>query len=407
VPLSAAFVPPIDAPSPARTGSFARACSRRTTLATRIAGAIRNVLPAPSIKLTGILASALTTTASLAATLLPARLLPGRLLAVRLLGATLLTGIMVAVTMLAALPGQAHAEPSGSDLETKIEDASRRLETVVEQYDGLREDLKATKSKFAVLAKTVAPLEREVNAHRDRVGVLAATAYRTGGIGVATALLGARSGSEVTDQLLFLYQLAHYQQGEIAGLRAVEQRYDTARHSLEALAATQSGQERQLAAKKTMIEAEITQLEQMRDHASEANLTGAAADRAANQYGYVPQQVPGAAGDVVKFAYAQIGKPYRWAAEGPNAYDCSGLVTAAYRKAGVQLPHNSRQQWRSVTPISRSQLRPGDVVFYYPDVHHVGIYMGNGMMVHAPTYGEPVRMDRIDQQPIYGFGRVS
>jgi cell wall-associated NlpC family hydrolase len=315
--------------------------------------------------------------------------------------------MLLAITMLVALPGQAHAEPSGSELAHKIEDASRRLEAVVEQYDGLREDLKTTKSQFAALARKVAPLEREVNIHRDRVGVLAATAYRTGGISVATALLSARSGSEVMDQLLFLYELAHYQQGEIAGLRAVEQRYDAARHSLEALSATQSGQERQLTAKKALIEAEIAQLQQMRNHASEADLAGLRTGRAANRYSYVPQQVPGAAGDVVKFAYAQIGKPYRWAAEGPNAYDCSGLVTAAYRNAGVQLPHNSRQQWRSVTPISRSQLRPGDVVFYYPDVHHVGIYMGNGMMVHAPTFGEPVRMDRIDQQPIYGFGRVS
>jgi cell wall-associated NlpC family hydrolase len=384
VPLSAAFVPSIDAPPPGRTGSSARARLRRTTLAVQITDTVRTGMAEPTIGLTGVLASALSTAR------LAISLLSGTLLAVALLGA-----------------GQAHAEPSGSELERKIEDASRRLEAVVEQYDGLREDLKATKSQFAVLAKKVAPLEREVDVHRDRVGVLAATAYRTGGISVATALLGARSGSEVMDRLLFLYQLAHYQQGEIAGLRAVEQRYDTARHSLEALAATQSGQERQLTAKKALIEAEITQLQQMRDHASEANLTDAAADRAANRYGYVPQQVPGAAGDVVKFAYAQLGKPYRWAAEGPNAYDCSGLVTAAYRKAGVQLPHNSRQQWRSVTPISRSQLRPGDVVFYYPDVHHVGIYMGNGMMVHAPNFGEPVRMDRIDQQPIYGFGRVN
>jgi cell wall-associated NlpC family hydrolase len=305
---------------------------------------------------------------------------------------------------LTARPGR--AEPSTPDLERKIEEASRRLEVVIEQYDGLREDMKVTKAQSGVLAKQIAPLERAVDTHRDRIGVLAATAYRSGGVSAATALLHARSGSDVMDQLLLLDQLARQQQDEIADLRASEERFDTARHTLETLAAEQNGQERQLSAKKAQIEAEIAQLQQMREGAFGADPSGDRAGRAGGRYDYVPQPVPGMSGEVVRFAYAQLGKPYRWAADGPDAYDCSGLVTAAYRQAGVKLPHNSRQQWQSVTPISRSQLRPGDLIFYYQDVHHVAMYMGGDMMVHAPNFGEPVQMDRLDHAPIYGFGRV-
>ena len=102
---------------------------------------------------------------------------------------------------------------------------------------------------------------------------------------------------------------------------------------------------------------------------------------------------------------AQLGDPYVWAAAGPNAFDCSGLVQYAFAAAGVSLPHSSRMQSTMGTPVSRSQLQPGDLVFFYSPVSHVGIYTGNGQMVHASTSGEPVKIGSIDSMGSYNSAR--
>lgn len=106
-----------------------------------------------------------------------------------------------------------------------------------------------------------------------------------------------------------------------------------------------------------------------------------------------PPAASAGAGPVVAFALAQVGKPYRWAAAGPNAYDCSGLVMAAYWRAGVRLPHQTGGIIRYGTPVSRSQLQPGDIVF--PASGHVAIYLGGGMIVHAPHPGDHVRVAKL------------
>lgn len=106
-----------------------------------------------------------------------------------------------------------------------------------------------------------------------------------------------------------------------------------------------------------------------------------------------PVAVVPAVGDraaVINFALAQLGKPYVWAAAGPNAYDCSGLVLAAYRQIGVRLPHQTGSMIRYGTPVSRGQLQPGDIVF--PSPGHVAIYLGGGRIVHAPHAGDHVRI---------------
>jgi cell wall-associated NlpC family hydrolase len=107
----------------------------------------------------------------------------------------------------------------------------------------------------------------------------------------------------------------------------------------------------------------------------------------------------------VNTALAQQGKPYVWAAAGPNSYDCSGLVQYAYAKAGIKLPHSSRTQSTLGKPVSRANLQPGDLVFFYSPVSHVGIYIGNGLMVHAPTSGSVVKIVNIDQMGGYNSAR--
>lgn len=113
---------------------------------------------------------------------------------------------------------------------------------------------------------------------------------------------------------------------------------------------------------------------------------------------------PGSAAAVaIEAALAKVGSPYVWAASGPNGFDCSGLTSYAYRAAGVSLPHSSRAQSSMGRQVSRAELQPGDLVFYYNPISHVGLYIGNGMMVHARTFGQPVAVTSVDQRG-YRFG---
>ena len=114
----------------------------------------------------------------------------------------------------------------------------------------------------------------------------------------------------------------------------------------------------------------------------------------------------GGAAKAVQVAMAQLGDPYVWAAGGPDAFDCSGLTSYAWAAAGVSLPHSSRGQMGYGTRVSRSEVRAGDLVFFYSPVHHVGIAINNTQMVHAPTFGVPVTIANIDSSPFTGATRL-
>ena len=108
---------------------------------------------------------------------------------------------------------------------------------------------------------------------------------------------------------------------------------------------------------------------------------------------------------VIQAALSRIGSPYSWGGSGPNAFDCSGLVMWSFQQAGIALPHSSQALANGGQSVSRDQMQPGDLVTYYSDASHVGIYIGDGMMVHASTYGTPVRVAPVDNAPIYNVRR--
>ncbi|MDT5189419.1 MAG: peptidoglycan DL-endopeptidase CwlO [Mycobacterium sp.] len=120
----------------------------------------------------------------------------------------------------------------------------------------------------------------------------------------------------------------------------------------------------------------------------------------------VPMPGPGAEGMVaVQAALTRIGSPYSWGASGPSSFDCSGLVMWAFQQAGVNLPHSSQALAQGGQSVSMDQMQPGDLVTYYSDASHVAIYIGDGMMVHASTYGTPVRVAPVDNAPIHNVRR--
>ena len=111
------------------------------------------------------------------------------------------------------------------------------------------------------------------------------------------------------------------------------------------------------------------------------------------------------AATVIQAALSRIGSPYSWGGSGPNAFDCSGLVMWSFQQAGISLPHSSQALASGGQPVSMDQMQPGDLVTYYSDASHVAIYIGDGMMVHASTYGTPVRVAPVDNAPIYNVRR--
>ncbi len=120
-----------------------------------------------------------------------------------------------------------------------------------------------------------------------------------------------------------------------------------------------------------------------------------------------PQAAPTAArASAARKALGKVGARYRHGAAGPDAFDCSGLVTWAYRSSGTSLPRSSRAMSRVGTPVSRSELQPGDLVFFYEPVSHVGIYVGGGKIVHASTRKSPVKVSDMNRMPFTSARRV-
>ncbi|MFP5069269.1 C40 family peptidase [Pseudonocardia nantongensis] len=153
-----------------------------------------------------------------------------------------------------------------------------------------------------------------------------------------------------------------------------------------------------------------------RDVAPAANVLPAASPAAAHPAAQNAAAAAGAASaagqaaatrtSAMSTAMAQVGKPYSWGASGPSSFDCSGLISYAFEKAGKDVPRTSRAQASAGTEVSKSELRPGDLVFFYKPVSHVGIYVGGDRIVHASTSGEPVKVSDMASMPFNSARRV-
>ncbi|MEE6260273.1 C40 family peptidase [Plantactinospora sonchi] len=311
--------------------------------------------------------------------------------------AALAAGMTVALA-LTPLPGR--ADPAAEAADPQLGTATEQLEIVVEQYNNLREELRETQARGAAIHAEMVPLERAIDTHRAEVSQLAARAYRVGDVRALNflgALITMRDRENLLDPLIMLDRLTRERQRIVAGLTEAYARLAAARDAARALAARQRSQERQLAARKLAIETELARLSRLLPDDRTTRPTEAAPPLAVS--------APGAAAKAVRFAYAQLGKRYEWGGEGPDGYDCSGLTMAAWAAAGVRLPHNAARQRRAVPRVSPADRVPGDLVFYYRDLHHVAIYIGHGKVIHAPGTGRRIRVERVDYQPIHSYGR--
>jgi cell wall-associated NlpC family hydrolase len=254
------------------------------------------------------------------------------------------------------------------------------------------------------LQQQLQPLQQQVDVAMAKVSDISVGLYKGGRVSAFNALLTAGSPTVLADQVSLLNLVARDQRQQISGVAAARDRYAADKKVLDDLIAQQAAQDADLAAKKTQIEGQLANLQKLRQQAYGA---GGGGTGALKPVACPVDYLSGAGATAAKKACSLIGKPYIWAAAGPNGYDCSGLTLAAWAAAGVTLRHYTKWQWADASPVSRADLRLGDLVFYYSDLHHMGIYVGGGWIVHAPHPGDYVRMAQMDRSgmPIAGFRR--
>ncbi|MGR7024316.1 C40 family peptidase [Geodermatophilus sp. URMC 62] len=347
---------------------------------------------------------------------------------------------------LGSVPAPAAAEEPTTAAEAAELVAARGhdLEVVTERFNEAREGLAAQQAAAEAAAATLAQAQASVDTAREQVVGIARSAYTGDAMGPLQALMTSQDADEFVDRVTLLQGVAGYQNGLLgeavtatetatAAQTAAAEAAAEAQRRYDDVASQQAGLEAQIAEyqadfarlsaeeKRAALEAAAAAhaaeeaQRASRDEERAAATSGSApasssgsSSSSSSPTSSAPAAVPsgggsGAAATVV--AMAQRGKPYVWAAAGPGSFDCSGLTQYAFRAAGISLPHSSGMQSRMGTAVSRADLQPGDLVFFYSPVSHVGIYVGNGQMVHAPTSGDVVKVASIDAMGGYAGAR--
>ena len=335
-------------------------------------------------------------------------------------GRALLAAAAVLGVLCTAVPAQAappETPPATSAQAAELVAArGHQLEVVTEEFNEAREALTTQHAAAEAAAAQLAQATATLGAAQQQVRGLARAAYTGDGTGSFRALMSSDSADEFVGRIGTLQSIAGHQNGILQEAAVANVAAAQAQATAAQAAAAAQTQFDAVAARQAALEKEIAGYQAAFDSLSEQEQRAAvAAHHGADRASRAEREPVAAAGPVVAdsaaaqkvvdTAMAQRGKPYVWAASGPGSYDCSGLTAYAYRAAGISLPHSSRMQSQMGQPVSRDQLQPGDLVFFYSPVSHVGIYIGNGQMVHASTAGEPVKTASVDSMPNYNSAR--
>ncbi len=341
--------------------------------------------------------------------------------------------VLLAISLVVGTGSVSSARPSKADLDAakaKLDRLNRSLDQLVEQYDQARIRLGSAQRDLVQARKDDARAQTERDAAQRLLSARAAEAYEGTGSALE-ALLGATSLADFSDRLEFVNRLAQ-QDADIASRAEVKRQESLrAQDRLNSAVSRQQQALRDIRSRTAEIKSGIAQQEALVKQIEQelakplypkptkpASLPGPPRGGTSGGGGPgpspspsptpAPPPDPGSGAQIaVQAAFSVIGVPYHWGGSDPSTgFDCSGLTMWAWAQAGVSLPHSSAAQYDMLPHVSRDQLAPGDLVFFYTPVSHVGIYVGGGMMIHAPHTGGYVEEVSLDSEPDYvGAGR--
>jgi peptidoglycan DL-endopeptidase CwlO len=301
-------------------------------------------------------------------------------------------GAVALASLVLPSAGAVPAEPMPSlhSLIAQAKTLSNEINSLNQQYDGLRIQLTQTRIEVTVAQRTYTQDLARLGAGKLAVGQLAAQSYMNSGMNSPFALLTSSSPQALIGGAAFMAELQK-ENGDRVSL--------IAQGVAAAQRARQTAQQQSKRAAKLTAEMAVKR----RQAQDKINILNSAVFQKAmavfSQTGSYPNiSLPTAntiGAQALRYALSRRGDPYVWGAAGPSAFDCSGLVMWAYAQVGISLPHYTGAQWTMGIHVSRSQLQPGDLVFFYADVSHVGMYIGNGLMVDAPDFGQAVQVQPV------------
>ncbi|MFE5399167.1 NlpC/P60 family protein [Streptomyces sp. NPDC056568] len=323
-------------------------------------------------------------------------------------GATVAVGLLsVAAAVLGAVP--ATAAPH-DDRRAEVDRLHTEAERATEAYNKADARTDALREEIGTAQDAIARQQERINTMREALGSLAGAQYRSGGIDPSLALLLSADPDDYLDKASVLDRITTHQAGELRELQdalrdLAQDRAEAGRKLTElekgrkAVAAHKRTVERKLAEARELLASLPDEERAAYDRGSRSgrtDLTGPGGSAAAS----------GRAAAAVAAARSALGKPYVWGSNGPGGFDCSGLTQWSYAQAGVGLPRTSQAQSGAGRRVSLADARPGDLVAYRDDASHIGMYVGNGQVIHAPYPGAPVRYDPVGMMPVSSVTRV-
>jgi cell wall-associated NlpC family hydrolase len=346
----------------------------------------------------------------------------GRVLRAAALGLTTV-GLAAVLVIPTTVPATADPPLTVAEAKARIDQLETDAAAIDQDYVGVREQINQGRSKLKVKQADVKAQTAQVKRLKHQVGQVALAQFQNRNLDTAAQLFVTQDTEGFLSQISTVEKVSENQnlalqnyQLEQANLADLELSAETDLAALaeqeKQLKSLRNASDKKIAESKAVL-AKLTAEEQRRIAEEERRATQAA-QKDAEQGRDATQEtsdVPAATGGgrgakALAFAKAQLGKPYRFGATGPNAYDCSGLTGAAWRSVGVSLPRTSQQQYHAGRSVAKSDLQPGDLVFFYPgSISHVGLYAGNGTILHASRPGKPVQYIKMAYMPYAGARR--
>ncbi|CAM5285546.1 MULTISPECIES: C40 family peptidase [unclassified Streptomyces] len=320
---------------------------------------------------------------------------------------TRVTVLTTAAAAAVALSSQAanaapSEKPSKDEVKAKVDKLYEEAEQATEKYNGAKEKQEKLQKEISTIQDNVARGQEELNELRDGLGSMASAQYRSGGIDPSLQLFLSADPDNYLDKASTLDQLSGQQVEALKKIqvkqRDLAQQRSEASEKLKDLSATRT----ELGKKKKQVQGKLSSAQKLlntltaqeRSALQEEEQRSNRASERQVLTGGKSTPASGRAGAAFAAAQGKIGTPYVYGATGPSSFDCSGLTSWAYAQAGVGIPRTSQAQANYGTRISSmSQLQVGDLVFFFSDLHHVGLYAGNGQVLHAPRTGTNVRYE--------------